>query len=150
MSLGHNLPVTPFTFIGAMSYKIKSLLSPKCMMTERLLEDVLKKGQPLPDWWRVRWLCHWSSAHSALAPPLKRLLGDWASLPHKNRWQKRNRESASGEGWNPYSYLLTAKLCGGRIAWEEKAVDISTRLKLYCPWWSQTWKHVSCWVSFQF
>lgn len=74
-----------------MSYKIKlSLLSPKCMMTERLSEDVLKKGQPLSDWWRVRWCCHWSPVHPAPTPPAKGLSGDWAGRPHWSRRRKRD------------------------------------------------------------
>lgn len=46
MILGHKIPVSlHFYFTGAMSYKIKlSLLTSKCMMTERLSEDVLKRA----------------------------------------------------------------------------------------------------------
>lgn len=134
---GTNCLSPPFTFIGAMSCEIKlSLLSPKCMMTERLSEAVLKKGQPLSDWWRVRWLCHWSPVHSTPAPPAKGLSGIEQAFHTGAGDRKEKQRELVVRGEPPtVTYwqlllLLRLRLYGRRIALEEKAVDISTRLKL--------------------
>lgn len=103
---------TPPTSVVAVSYEMElSVLSPKRVVTERLSEDMLRKGQPLPDWWRMRWLCHWT-------PVL--LLPSPCQGAHGRVFRPSTDEGGEcdrGQEQDPYSVLLTAMFLYSSCIW---------------------------------
>lgn len=68
-----------------------SVLSPKRMVTEWPPEDVLKKSQPPPDWWKMRWICHWTPSTQPPPPFFILLCPPWDHPPSY-------QQSATGRG----------------------------------------------------
>lgn len=88
-----------------------SVLSPKRVVTEWPPEDVLKKSQPPPDWWKMRWICHWTPLHTTFPPFFLSCCAPFAPIPHfANRVAPEGvcRNDREELGHYPFSNLFSA------------------------------------------